>query len=221
MKKLTILFIFLTTILNSQKLPDTSETKIVRNFFSFVPADVDRINGLSFGAWAANLKSDKDSLKVNGMNLEINPVILFIYARGAIFPLDIDNDSAFLESRKYNIADIDGLNISIPGYANLDSRINGLCITPLTTCAGEINGVSLSSITNCSYKLNGISICGIYNYSNNLKGLQISLFNNANKLRGIQLGLFNKSKKLRGFQFGLWNKNAKRSLPFINWQFRD
>jgi hypothetical protein len=222
MKKLTIIFIFLTTILSSQNLQDTSRTKIVRNFFSFIPANVDKINGLSFGAWAANFRSHKDSLKINGINLEINPVMLFIYARGAVYiPVDNDSDSAFLETRKNNIADIDGLNISIPGFANMDSRTNGLSINLLTICAGEINGISLSSITNCNYNLNGISICGIYNSSNNLKGLQIGLFNNANKVSGVQFGLFNKSKKLRGFQFGLWNKNGKRSLPIINWQFRD
>jgi hypothetical protein len=222
MKKLTIIFIFLTTILSAQNLQDTSRTKIVRNFFSFIPADVDKINGLSFGAWAENTRSYYDSLKINGVNLEINPVMFFIYARGAVYiPADMNSDSAFLDTRKNNIADIDGLNISIPGYANLDSRINGLSIALITIGAGEINGISLSSITNFSYNLNGISICGIYNSSNNLKGLQIGLINNANKVSGVQFGLFNKSKKLRGFQFGLWNKNGKRSLPIINWQFSD
>jgi hypothetical protein len=209
MKSLTILFIFCSTTIFAQDIQNKLKSRTTRNFFSFIPDKVDKINGLSMGFWAENLKSEKDSLKINGINLEINPIILFIYIRGGIYIPDIDNNSAYNENRKnkYNLTDIDGLNISIPGFSNYNSKINGFTLTPLTICAGEINGVSISGITNCSYNLNGISICGIYNSSNQVKGLQI--------------GLYNKAKKLRGIQIGLWNKNGKRSLPFINWQFRD
>jgi hypothetical protein len=54
--------------------------------------------------------------------------------------------------------------------------------------------------------MNGLSIAGIRN--------------RASIARGVQIGLFNKSTELRGFQFGLWNINGRRSLPFINWQFK-
>jgi hypothetical protein len=37
---------------------------------------------------------------------------------------------------------------------------------------------------------------------------------------GMQLGILNLAEELRGFQIGLWNRNARRALPFINWQFR-
>jgi hypothetical protein len=210
MKKLIIIFfVFISLNSFSQNVENKTENRIVRNFFSLIPGKVDKINGLSFGVWAENFKSHQDSLKINGLNLEINPIIFFIYIRGGIYIPDIDNDLSYSENRKskYNIADIDGLNISIPGFSNLNSKINGVSLTPFTICAGEINGVSISGFTNCSYNLNGISICGIYNSSNTVKG--------------IQIGLLNKAKKLRGIQIGLWNKNGKRSLPFLNWQFSD
>ena len=209
MKKLTLIFIFFSLNIFAQNLENKLQRKTIRNIFSFIPSNVDKVNGLSLGVWAENLKSEKDSLKINGINLEINPIIFFIYIRGGIYIPDIDNDLSYTENRKrkYNLTDIDGLNLSIPGFSNVNSKINGLSLTPLTICTGEINGVSISGITNCSYNMNGVSICGIYNSSN--------------KVNGIQIGLFNRAKRLRGIQIGLWNKNEKRSLPFINWQFRD
>ncbi|WP_395075197.1 LA_2272 family surface repeat-containing protein [Flavobacterium sp.] len=207
MKKLTLISIFFSLNIFAQNVENKLEGKTVRNIFSFIPSNVDKVNGLSLGVWAENLKSAKDSLKINGINLEINPIIFFVYIRGGIYIPNIDNDLAYVESRKFNLADIDGLNLSVPGFSNTSSKINGLSLTPFTMCAGEINGITISGITNCSYNLNGISICGIYNSSNQVKGLQI--------------GLFNRAKKLRGFQIGLWNKNGKRSLPFLNWQFSD
>ena len=207
MRKLTILFLFFSINIFSQIPEIEKESEKVRNIFSLIPSRVDKINGLSLGVWAENLKSEKDSLKINGINLEINPLCFFGYIGGIVSIDDIDDDSAFYKNRKNGLTDIDGLNISIPGFSNNSSKINGLSLTPLTICAGEINGVSISGITNCSYNLNGISICGIYNSSNQVKGLQI--------------GLFNWAKKLRGIQIGLWNKYGKRSLPFLNWQFSD
>lgn len=209
MKKLTLLFVFISLNIFSQNPENKIETEKVRNIFSFIPSKVDKINGLSFGVWAENLKSEKDSLKINGINLEINPIIFFVYIGGGIYIPDINDDLAYLERRKrqYNLTDIDGLNLSVPGFTNLNSKINGFSLTPLTNCAGEINGVSISGITNCCYNLNGVSLCGIYNSSNTVKG--------------VQIGLFNRAKKLKGIQIGLWNKNGKRSLPFLNWQFRD
>ena len=211
MNKLTLLS-FLLFFLNvfGQNSENKIASKTIRNFFSFIPCKVDKINGLSMGIWAENLKSKQDSLIINGINLEINPTILFIYNySGGIYISNIDNDSSYIESRKtkYNLTDINGLNLSIPRFSNLTSKINGVSFTLLTICTGEINGVSISGLTNCSYNLNGISICAGYNSSNTV--------------RGIQIGLFNRAKKLRGIQIGLWNKNGKRSLPFLNWQFRD
>ena len=203
-----ILFSFFTPIVWGQKTDDTVSKFKQRNLFSFIPSKVDKVNGLALGVWAENLKSPKDSLKINGVNLEINPVILFVYLGGGFYIPEINNFQNYIEKRslKINQTDIDGLNISIPGFVNKTSKIRGVNISPLTFCAGEIHGLSISGLTNCSYVMHGVNICGIYNSSNQVKG--------------IQIGLFNRATKLRGLQIGLWNKNEKRSLPFFNWQFK-
>lgn len=54
-----------------------------------------------------------------------------------------------------------------------------------------------------------------------MNGLCFAIFNQAQLTRGLQLGIINKSKNLRGFQIGIWNVNGKRSLPLINWCFRE
>ena len=102
---------------------------------------------------------------------------------------------------------MDGLILSVPGHISSTSIIRGLSLSALTFNSGEMHGVSISGLTNCSYVVKGVSICGGYN--------------SGNKVRGVQIGLVNRATNLRGFQIGLWNKNGRRSLPFINWQFRD
>ncbi|MFU8844655.1 MAG: LA_2272 family surface repeat-containing protein [Bacteroidales bacterium] len=39
--------------------------------------------------------------------------------------------------------------------------------------------------------------------------------------RGIQIGLINKTRRLNGVQLGIWNQNEKRSLPIVNWNFKE
>jgi hypothetical protein len=208
MKKLKLLLLIVISISTfAQQIENKSQNKTTRNFFSLIPSKVDKINGLSLGVWAENLKSEKDSLKINGLNFEINPLCFFAYIRGIVSIKNVDDDSAYDNQRKNGFTNIDGINCSIPGFFNQGAKINGLSFTPLTICAGEINGISISGLTNCSYNMNGVSICGIYNSSN--------------KVNGIQIGLFNRAKRLHGIQIGLWNKNGKRSLPLINWQFPD
>ena len=70
-------------------------------------------------------------------------------------------------------------------------------------------------------KTNRFVIWLIPSAATNIYGIAIGLVNHAAVVKGIQIGLINKTKKLRGFQFGLWNKNEKRSLPILNWNFKD
>jgi hypothetical protein len=195
----------------SQHIDTVNTNKIItRNYFALIPNNVNKINGLAIGAWAANLKNDTDTLQnleINGCNIEINPILFFIYIRGYGFAIpQINNDSLYKQNKLERFTTkIKGFNCSILGYANHTGQITGLSITPLTMLVGELNGVSISGLTNSAYNFNGVSICGIYN----------SVY----KMKGLQIGLFNKAVHLKGIQIGLWNKNKKRSLPFINWQF--
>ena len=184
--------------------------KYTKRTFSLIPSEVDKVNGLAFGAWAENLRSDKDSLKINGVTIQANIVLIFIYIRGGGFTIqDIDNFETYTLDRlqKYNQADLDGLVISVPGHLSSTSIIRGVTLSGLTFNSGEIHGVSISGLTNCSYVVKGVSLCGGYN--------------SGNKVRGVQIGLVNRATSLRGFQIGLINTNGRRTLPFINWQFRE
>ncbi len=177
---------------------------------AFIPSNVDKVNGLAIGVWPQNLKSDSAYLKVNGVTVQVNLILLcFGYIRGAFTIKEIDSFEyyTFQRTSPFDRSNMDGVVLNIPGHLQYNTTIRGISLSALTFCTGEIHGVSISGLTNCSYVVKGVSICGGYN--------------SGNKVRGIQIGLVNRATNLHGVQIGLWNKNGRRSLPFINWQFRD
>ncbi len=192
---------------------------IVRNFVWFTPSKVNEINGLSIGLQPVNTKNtDKgvDSLIIRGINISLGPYLMVI---PYIVIGDINNIfqiNRFLDTnyfKNFNMnweTKIYGMNLSLvltSGFENIYGiEIVGLNITGFYSVSGEIKGVSISGWGNEYYLLKGVSIAGFRN-----KGVIV---------RGLQIGLFNKVDDLRGIQIGLWNKNGKRSLPFINWQFK-
>lgn len=190
------------------KMDDTYDT---RNFFWGTPCKVEKINGVAIGVFTENIKNDryneKDSLKINGLNLEINPFAVFTLMNPHFtgpYPDSIEFYNEYL--KEDTEITINGVNVSLINTIN-ETKLNGANITGLITLVDEISGFSLSGISSFAYKLNGVSIAGIYNRATIAKGLQI--------------GLINKSASLKGIQVGLWNTNGKRSLPIINWQFKN
>lgn len=149
---------------------------------------------------------ERDSLIIRGLNIQINPFAIFAIMNPQLngpYPDSIDLYNELIN--KDWQAKIHGVNISVVNTFS-EMRIKGFNLTGLITVVDEIHGISISGINNFSYIMNGVSIAGIRN--------------RATMAKGVQIGLFNKSTDLRGFQFGLWNINGKRSLPFINWQFK-
>ncbi len=221
MKKVLVLLVLQSLFLSVISQSNTSSKKsnevkarnkkyTKRNFFWYTPNKVEEINGLALGAWPENLKNNEiqepDSLKINGLNIEINPAVLFILIRG-VWTRRNPNDICYYYDQVKNKhkAKLNGANISVLGTIG-SIKINGLNIGGLNTIADQINGVSICGLNNFAYEHNGVSIAVFRNRAIVAKGIQISLFN--------------KAIDLRGFQFGLWNVNGKRSLPFINWQFK-
>jgi len=98
---------------------------------------------------------------------------------------------------------------------------NGILLSLFGTFTDQVNGVSLSPGMSMGTKINGISFNLLWNRYERINGVSIGLVNHAVLSKGVQIGLVNKAKKNRGFQFGLWNKNEKRSLPLVNWSFKD
>jgi len=193
--------------------PDLSKmdkTYNKKNIFWFTPCKVEEINGIAFGLHAKNIKNqsyyERDSLIIRGINLEINPFAIFSIMNPKLNGPYPDSINIYNENIKKDWqVKIHGVNISMITTIN-EMRIKGFNLTGLITVVDEIHGVTISGINNFSYIMNGVSIAGLRNRSTFAKG--------------IQIGLFNKSTELRGFQFGLWNTNGRRSLPFINWQFK-
>jgi len=109
------------------------------------------------------------------------------------------------------------------GFGNLNYVSNGIQLGLYGSTSFKMNGIQIGGNMNYAHTLNGVQISG-FNDAKYLKGLQVGIWNNndnySEELHGVQIGFLNKTKKLRGIQLGLWNVNEKRSLPFINWQFR-
>lgn len=191
--------------------PKKDTTYTVRNFIWYTPNAVEKINGVALGIYADNMKNDffdeRDSLKINGLNLELNPfgfIALMDPHLIAPFPDSIEYYNKFIRRDIGTI--INGVSISGFFIAH-EGKVQGANFTGGYSMFYEIHGLSISGISNFSYKFNGVSVAALYNRATEAKGLQI--------------GLYNKSTNMRGVQIGLWNTNGRRSLPFINWQFRD
>lgn len=190
------------------KMDDSYDKK---NIFWLTPCTVEEINGIAIGLHAKNIKNqefnERDSLIIRGLNLEINPFAVFSLMNSQLNGPYPDSLNFYNEniSKDWQVK-MHGVRISAVNTIN-EMRIKGFNLTGLITVVDEIQGVTISGINNFSYIMKGVSIAGIRNRSTFAKGVQIALFN--------------QSTDLRGFQFGLWNINGRRSLPFINWQFKE
>ncbi|MBC7411706.1 MAG: hypothetical protein H7331_04545 [Bacteroidia bacterium] len=178
-------------------------TSIKKNIIWFTPNKVDVINGLALGLFPTN---DKNALLINGVNIEINPIMLFILLRAPftnIYPDSLD----YVTNQVIN---------------NCETKIKGVNVSVLGSVGSiEINGINIGGINSTIDVMKGLSVSGLNNFNYYLKGVSIAVLRNrATIARGAQIGLINKATNLRGIQIGLWNINKKRKLPFINWQFK-
>jgi hypothetical protein len=160
---------------------------------------------------------------INGLNIEVNPLI--ILAIGFLDPDKVPNNSI---NQRYN-----GLHISTMGFMGEVAhngvgisvlshtyKSNGLSITGFYNISRSLNGLYIAGITNSTDKAAGLLIAPV-NSADVFKGLQLGIYNKSLDMGGVQIGLFNRAMKAKGIQIGLWNKNNKRSLPFINWNFKN
>lgn len=193
-------------LLDPEKSPfDSSESqplKKTRNIFGFIPnKNTKQINGVSIGLCL----NPYDSLKINGLNIEV-------LGGWLVSPQLLDEKTSFNDTTKMNqvyykkyTQVINGITVaSIAGFNN--AQVNGATVSFFYNCANEVNGISVSFLGNTNQFFNGIELA--------------LLTNEASRGRGIQISLINKCYNFRGIQLGLWNKNGKRSLPLINWQFK-
>ncbi|WP_299246595.1 hypothetical protein [uncultured Aquimarina sp.] len=229
-KIVILIVLFFTTITFGQEHKlDTISGKVKSFSFSPIHSNVSQVNGLVFGVGHYGNRNIEHQ-RINGVNIDvIHPAPLLLMTFGLEIPfkllpigLTYDNSSGIHvldsnnKSNKVKLS-MNGLNLSVGGFYE-GTDFSGLNIS-LVSIVNDLNGISLAPIVNGSEDFNGIQVSALANISAGGNGLQVAISNVAGKFNGIQLGLFNKSTDQRGFQFGLWNRNARRSLPFINWQF--
>lgn len=218
---LIIVTIFFTQLIWAQDSIKIEETKT--QIFSFVPLNhADKVNGLTVGAGVGfdfTFGKDYKTLqKVNGLNLDINPVGFLIFCFYDPNRVISDSEITVLNGVNLSIAghlrgvEHNGINISGYNYAN---KMNGVTFSFILNATNELNGVSLAFLGNSAKSGVGLSIATINSFDN-YKGVQIGFINRVDSLNGFQIGLINTTKSTKGFQIGFWNKNAKRSLPIIN-----
>lgn len=201
---ISFFFIFIFSINQNAKGQVGSKSTII----GISPSKIQQVNGLMIHFFPNDFAQKPQSQIINGIELNLNPIGLFAPYVFAIHCLDaeihqptLDNLDS-LDCTKFK--KINGLNI---GLINLEPTvINGLDINGTGSFESIVNGITCSLVLNKHHKMNGVTIAAIGNHDTECKG--------------VQIGLFNSAKKLRGIQIGIWNKNEKRSLPFINWQFR-
>lgn len=176
----------------------------------FTPNKVEQIYGVAIGISSNNIKhkahSQKDSLKIVGLNLELNAhEFLSLANSGGRGPLDNSYQYYLKKLKHQKDLNIVGINFSLLGLQK-NAEVQGLSIGLVSTVIFEQKGFMLSGLNNYTYIQQGVTVAG--------------LVNRCAKGKGIQLGAFNKSEHFKGIQIGLWNVIGDKGRPFINWNFK-
>lgn len=213
-----LIFLFPSSSAFGQKLDTLSfQQKIIkpvkRNFIWITPTRAKEINGIAIGTLPSSMFYKNDSLHINGILVETNPIMLYFVPyvvigslRSPFFKADSSRyfTNLFPDSvRGKSDNHLRGLNLSILGSGEMN-HYKGLSISSIVTFGQSMKGVSVTLGQNNFYEFQGVLIAG--------------LLNNVNKGSGLQIGLFNRCKECKGVQIGLLNKMGKKTFPFFNIQ---
>lgn len=181
----------------------------IRNFVSITPVGkTARINGLAIGL-AARPWVDADSLEVNGLNIELNPIspVFGIHAiMSAPVAIFKRGDDELINSDSFP-----------PPYANRPSTVNGLTVSSGIWPGTNLNGVSMSLSASFANTSDGLEVSGIMNMHYRFNGVIIALLRNKTTIgKGVQIGLFNSCREGRLLQIGLLNRIGNRVTPIVN-----
>ncbi len=206
-----------------------------RNVIWFEPTNATDINGFSLGLITDPGLFNIDTLKINGMNLNVElfwaAAVLGVAEMAMMIPfvlpeiifqkkekkqdIHIEEKQDTINPPKNNcpekygfssVVKVTGVNIGVLGTSFSKNIITGVNIAGIGTTAEKIDGLSVSGLACVAQNLNGVGIAGI--------------INQVDKGKGIQIGLINYAKDFQGVQFGLWNKIGKLGFPFINFRFK-
>lgn len=203
--KFTLLLLIIGLLTNP--ILAQSDSNKVKYGLWFTPTYVGKIFGITVGPLGSEVLCDKPyTQKSNGLNIQL-------LGQGFIQTLYVGN-------KNY-------INGVMQIYKDSTRRTykkrvlhNGILLSTLGTFTEQINGISISPWMSTALIVNGLSSNLLWNLNTETNGVSLGAVNHSGKMRGAQIGLFNKSNNLRGIQIGLWNINEKRSLPFLNWNFK-
>lgn len=233
MKNYVLLLVVLLSVLKLNAQDTLDHKRKIRFPIWTTHSQNSDIIGISLAAFPKEVfKKDTTLARTYGLRIEASLVAFFspLMPRSPVST----NDEIYI--RKQNEAPTEiiyGLNLSsgtfgitkvhgVSGalFMQYLYKMNGVSFAVLANLVENHNGIACSVMGNDVYKSNGILI-GLGNNASYFNGLQIGAMNDVQKKGiGIQIGILNKATKFKGIQLGLWNKNSKRSLPFINWNFK-
>lgn len=242
-KKFICLYLIVIPIIVFAQTPSSESNKIQttkvqdNDYILKIFPGQNNVNGVAIEYLSSG--SLVDSLTINGMYLDLNPIDTIVTIPGgmmisivAAYFFAIENpfdqsipDSLEVRSDKIAINKVNGVSFSTWNFDFMSTDdfykdINGLDINLSYSTNQKVNGVSLSTFACPNTKLNGLVVSGLFNYGDQTNGLAISIFKNFSvKARGVQIALFNTSYDFKGVQIGLWNVNNARTLPVFNWNF--
>lgn len=192
-------------LLNATLFAQTEKRKNYFPAWTFHQKNIN-VHGFSFGLTSVDFNDNIENTVTNGAKVEVFGgllLLVFMMNMGGIIPDGDSTYNAYMQREP------------------IDDWVNGFNLSPTgTLCNCNVNGFSGGTIASMNMKVNGVSFTPL-NYVLDHNGLQLAISNQSYHMKGLQIGLFNKAVKLKGLQFGLWNKNRKRSLPFVNWNFKD
>lgn len=194
-----------------------------KNFYviGFTPSRAKNIYGIALGPVGSEVFCDKPYTQtVDGVGIQIIGQGIF-----QIFYLFLGGHSTFKSyyKSKNETATLLALDSLMFVIDTTLKRVlyNGIVLSPFGTYSNQINGASISAWMSMGNYVNGISFNFLWNAITKVNGLSVGLANDALIVHGAQIGLINRTYEIKGIQIGLWNKNRKRSLPIINWNFKE
>lgn len=208
---LSIVFFFFLAFPSIGQATDSTGIEESNSYvFRLLPSRKHNIYGVCIGPFGNEVMCNPSHLKkTHGLNIQF-------LGQGIFIPL---NRRAF--GYKYSMKTDTSWMVKIKDSVNYKALHNGVLISTFGTMTDISNGIVLSGISSLGYKMNGLAINLFGAKYLEVRGLSVAINNQSYDVKGVQIGLINRTNKLRGFQFGLWNVNGKRSLPIINWRFKN
>lgn len=212
--------------LYSISISDTLDNVVIKkpkNFYviGLIPSRAQNIYGIAIGPVGSEVFCDKSyTQSIDGVAIQLIGQGIF-----SIFYLCLGGHATFKTYYKSNNETATRLAVDSLMFVT-DTTLkrvlyNGIVLSPFGTYSNQINGVSISAWMSLGTYVNGISFNLLWNSITKVNGLSVGLSNDSLIIHGAQIGLINRTYDIKGIQIGLWNKNRKRSLPIINWNFKE